>query len=210
MSVDDVSKLIADAVAGDSAALERLLVSNSARLSRHIVRKFPSVLAGRDTTEDILQQTYVRAIRGINQFEGTTERALMAWLSKIAENQIHNAVVAHQRKKRSGGRHRIHKVGNAQTSSLVDIVEMLTDEEDTPGRAAARVESICAVQVAIAALPKQQRRAIELRYLNGRTVAEAAAELDRSPGAVNALLNRAKQKLRDSLRRSSKWSPKKG
>ena len=206
---DHTSKSIAKAVSGDCEALERLLVGSGAKLSRHISQKLPSLLLGRETVEDILQQTYVQAIRGINRLEATTEKAFVAWLKTIAENQIHNAVIAHQRKKRSGRLHRLRRVENSRNSSLGDIVDMLCDQGDTPGRGAARQESILAMQVAIATLPDQQRRAVELRFMQGKSVAETAIDLRRSPGAVNALLNRAKQNLRDSLNRSSKWLEKK-
>jgi RNA polymerase sigma-70 factor (ECF subfamily) len=52
---------------------------------------------------------------------------------------------------------------------------------------------------ALARLPEDQRRAVELHHLQGRPLAEAASELGRSKGAVAALLFRGLQKLRELL-----------
>jgi RNA polymerase sigma-70 factor (ECF subfamily) len=197
-------------VAGDRTALERILVDCGPRLGRYISKNLPRELIGPTSVDDVLQQTYVQAIRNIAQLTNPTETALWVWLKTIADNQVRNIIKAQKRRKRGGGRQEVKKGGNAQTSSLLDLVELLSDHDDTPVTAAVRDESIRAVQVAIAGLPDPQRRAIELRYLEGRSVVDTALKMDRSPGAINALVNRAKQKLRESLGRSSLWFGKKG
>lgn len=205
MTHDEFSKLIERAVGGDRDALQRILVSNGARLSKLIRRKLPRSLAYRESVDDLLQQTYVQAIRGFRALEGRTEAALWAWLRTIAENQIRNGASAARRLKRSGRMHRVQYLAGARDGSWGDLVDMLSDRDDTPRRGAARAESIVAVQAAVAALPGDQRRAVELRCIEGRSAIDTADELDRSPGAVNALLNRAKRRLKASLGRSSKW-----
>jgi RNA polymerase sigma-70 factor (ECF subfamily) len=211
MATEAISlELIRAAAAGDRTALERILVRCGLRLGRYISKNVPRELIGPMSVDDVLQQTYVQAIRNIAQLANPTEAALWVWLKTIADNQVRDIVKAQQRRKRGGGRQEVKKAEDAQTSSLLDLVELLSDHKDTPATAAAREESIRAVQVAIAGLPHPQRQAIELRYLQGRSVADTAMKMDRTPGAINALLNRAKQKLRQSLGRSSFWFAKKG
>ena len=48
-------------------------------------------------------------------------------------------------------------------------------------------------------LPEAQRRVIELRYVEGRSLVEAAAELGKTEGAVKQLQRRALEQLRAEL-----------
>jgi RNA polymerase sigma-70 factor (ECF subfamily) len=52
---------------------------------------------------------------------------------------------------------------------------------------------------ALLQLPDEQRRAIEMHHLQGKPLAEVAQVLQRSKGAVAALLYRGMQQLRASL-----------
>jgi len=61
----------------------------------------------------------------------------------------------------------------------------------------------------IAALPSDQRDAIRTHLLEYKTLAETAAAMDRTPGAVRALIHRGKRQLRQFLGHSSRWLSKK-
>ena len=80
----------------------------------------------------------------------------------------------------------------------------LVDDVAALNRLAAR-EAVGAIRVGIAGLPDDQREAIRLHVLEGRSLAETAAAMNRSPGAVRALIHRGKQQLRDGLGRASVW-----
>jgi RNA polymerase sigma-70 factor (ECF subfamily) len=54
-------------------------------------------------------------------------------------------------------------------------------------------------------LPDDQRDAIRIRYLEGKSIDETAAELGRTTAAVNGLVRRAKGALRSALECSSRW-----
>ena len=53
------------------------------------------------------------------------------------------------------------------------------------------------------------RRAIQLRYVEGRELSEVAELMERTPDAVRSLLYRAQQKLKEGMGRSSAWLSKK-
>ena len=60
-------------------------------------------------------------------------------------------------------------------------------------------EASLAVREAIARLPEAYRAAVELYDIEGRDIADVAATLSRSPGAVHLLRNRAFARLREQL-----------
>jgi RNA polymerase sigma-70 factor (ECF subfamily) len=175
------------------------------QLSLHIAAKLPDSVKGVLGVEDVLQQSFVRVFKRIGQLEYTTERSFSAWLKTIAESQLKDAVKELQRKKRGGAYRQVSRPAAGQGSTAADLVELLSDQQPSPSRSVARREAIQAVLVGIAGLPEDQRMAVRLHLLEGKTLAETAAAMDRTPGAVNALVHRAKGRLREALGRASMW-----
>lgn len=66
-----------------------------------------------------------------------------------------------------------------------------------------RHEAVEVLQVALAGLPVDQRRAIELRFMQGKSPEEAAEVMGKTASAVRSLIHRAKKALKDCLGRSS-------
>jgi RNA polymerase sigma-70 factor (ECF subfamily) len=196
---------IAKAVSGDRLALQELLLAQIPELSRQIAAKLPSSLHGVLEVEDILNATFIQAFRSIQKLRQISERSFAAWLRTIAENQLRDALKGLQRKKRGGGQRRLHGPAKNDASSMADLAEMLSANCDTPSGACARHEAVQAIQVGIAGLPDDQRAAIRLHVLEGRSLAETAAVINRTPGAVRALVHRAKQQLREGLGHASQW-----
>jgi RNA polymerase sigma-70 factor (ECF subfamily) len=94
-------------------------------------------------------------------------------------------------------------VTDPEASSVADLVEMLSAGDCTASQLVAGREAVRAVQVAMAGLSDDYRQAIRLRYLEGKSLAETAELMDRTPGAVRGLLDRAKDKMREALGRAS-------
>ncbi len=202
-------ELIGKAASGDRNALGQLLLNHCNRLSSHISRKVSTELRSPISVEDILQQTLVRAVRNIDRFEPRSERAFFAWLAALADSQLQDSLRALRRRKRGGGRRQATRPQDAENSSIADLVDLLSDRRDTPCRSAARREAIHAVQVGIAGLPDDQREAVQLRFLRGQSLDEAATAMGRTPNAVRSLIHRAKQRLRGALGNSSRWFERK-
>ena len=197
--------LIARATSGDRVALEELLLVYSRRLSRYVAPKLPVSLQGVLGTEDILQQTFVQAFRDIANFRQTSERSFFAWLKAIAEHRLQDALKELRCEKRGRGYRRARGPTDVDTSSVADLVELLSDRHHTPSRSVARREAVRAVQVGIAGLPDAEREAIRQHLLDGKSLAETATAMNRTPGAVRALIHRGKQRLREALGRASWW-----
>lgn len=194
--------LIIKAAGGDAAALEELLLTYSSRLSRHVADGLPVSLQGVVGADDILQQTFVQAFRGIKGLQQRNERSFVAWLKAIANRQLQDAIKAQQRKKRGGGH---AAAGGGTEDSMLALVDMLSDRHHTPARSVGRREAIQAIRIGIAGLPQDQRDAIRIHLLEGKSLDETAQTLQRSPGAIRALIQRGKTRLRDGLGRASQW-----
>jgi RNA polymerase sigma-70 factor, ECF subfamily len=196
--------LVEQAIAGERLALERLLVLHARRLSHHLQPKIPEVLWGVVDVDDILQQTFLQVFRDIRTFEPAGQGSFYAWLRGIAENRLFDCIRQHKRKKRGGDFKRQVGGGRGQ-SSAADILDLLSGGGSTPSVSVARQEVIDAIQIGVACLPDDQRKAIQLHCLEGRSLDETAQLMNKTSGAVRALVHRGKLKLQDQLDRSALW-----
>jgi RNA polymerase sigma factor (sigma-70 family) len=98
---------------------------------------------------------------------------------------------------------------DVQASSIKDLVEMLSAHGRSPSRSFARHEAIQAVQIGLASLPDEQREAIRLRFISGKSLEDVAAMMGCTKAAVRGLIYRGKQELHDAMGRSSRWLSKK-
>jgi RNA polymerase sigma-70 factor (ECF subfamily) len=201
---DTVGGLVAKATQGDRVALQQLMALHASELSDFVARKLPPSRRALVDADDILQQTFVDVFRDIRRFEPRSDRSFLAWLKTIADHRIQDAVKALNRIKRGGEFRQIRFVSSPSTScSMAELVELLSAGSHTPSRSVAGHEAVKAVQDALRQLPDDYRQAVELRLLEGRSLEETAAVLDRSPRAVQGLVDRAKKKLRAALVRLS-------
>jgi RNA polymerase sigma-70 factor (ECF subfamily) len=203
--VTDFHELFVMAVSGDRVSLQRLLLAEYEQLAEHIDRRIPLHIQSQLSAEDIIQQTVMHVIRHIEQFAAGTEVSFRAWLKAIAENCLKDAIRYASSEKRGGGRRRVQVHASPLESSIVDIVDLLAAGSHTPSRSVARHEAIASVQESIHGLPTDNRRAVELRILQGKSLTETAAIMGRSPRAVQGLVDRAKKKMRADLERLSSY-----
>jgi RNA polymerase sigma-70 factor (ECF subfamily) len=209
MQAENLNVAVERAVAGDREVLVELLLNYSASLEAHVTRHFPAVLRGHLGVDDILQDTFLQVFRLIGHFEPRHDGSFLAWLKALADNQVRNATRAFARQKRGGGIRRVQNAAMTSSGRRTALLDQLVDDVTTPSSRAARREATRALDVGIASLPQDQRAALHLRYVEGRTLDEAALEMDRSPAAVRGLVFRAKEALRATLGKSSRWFSKK-
>jgi RNA polymerase sigma-70 factor (ECF subfamily) len=204
-AIDDTAELIQRAVRGERAALERLLLDHFAPLSAHVAKRMPPSMQSAVGAEDIVQLTFTNVFQSIDKYEVRSDATFLSWLLAIAENQLRDVVRAHKRKKRGGDRVRVEDAANEEQNHEVQLLDILVGPDHTPSRSAARREGMQAIRMALAELPEEYRRAIELRYFDGYSMEETAILMGRTTGAVRGLVDRARRQLRESLGRASHY-----
>ena len=205
MDLDPDRDLIARAIGGEETALERLLLAHYDRLVRRIGRRLPTSLRSVMAPEDILQDTFLAAFEHIESFAPRGRFSFFRWLATIADRQLLDAVKSHNAQKRGGGRQQVRYVGPMDQESVTELIELVAGDELTPSRMFSRNEAAAAIEVGLACVPPDHRRAIQLRYFGGLPVADVARMMNRTPHAVHNLCHRALKELRVILGRSSQF-----
>lgn len=146
---------------------------------------------------DIVQETLLKAHQARARFHGQTDAEMAAWLRAILANTLADAL----RRYNTGGRDiaQEQSLQVALEESSVRLERWLVAEQSSPLEQAQRQEQLVRLAEALAQLPEDQRRAVDLRHLKGSTVAEVAEQMDRSKEAVAKLLLRGVAKLRERL-----------
>jgi RNA polymerase sigma-70 factor (ECF subfamily) len=146
------------------------------RYGTHIYRYAYSVLRNRADAEDVTQTTFMNAFRALER--GEDPRSPLNWLISIAHN------VCLQRFRSNSRRPQ-------EVELDYDVADSLVDDDDGPG-----AEDI---RRALGHLAFNQRAAIVLREIEGRSYAEIAEVLGVSMSAVETLIFRARRALREQL-----------
>jgi RNA polymerase sigma-70 factor, ECF subfamily len=192
------------AAKGDSSALEQLLFDQYEPLEQYLRPRIPTGLRAVLAVEDLLQQTFMDAFRGIRSFEERGLNSFSGWLRTIAEHRLQDTLKTLRRKKRGGNR-RAASPTMTSSGTFIHFVDMLLDEARTPARSVARREALQGVQIKLAGLPEDQRQSLIYHYLEGRSIEETAMAMQRTVGAVRGLLHRGKEALRAACGSASLW-----
>jgi RNA polymerase sigma-70 factor (ECF subfamily) len=154
-------------------------------------------LRGKLDPSDIVQEALLKAHQKREQFRGQSEAEHAGWLRTILANVQSEALRRYTASNRDLARE--HSLEAALEESSVRLEQWLTQEQSGPDQRLNRQEQLLGLAHALAQLPEDQRRALELHHLKGLPVKEVARELERSPAAVGSLLFRGLKKMRALL-----------
>ena len=153
-----------------------------------------------EDSEDLTQETFMRAWKGREGFEGRS--SFRAWLYRIATNACLDAL---RRRPRS-------PAASGEVPWLQPFPDRLLEEaapsEDEPDAAVSSKETIeLAFMVAIQHLPPTQRAVLILRDVLGWPAKDTAELLETSVPSVNSALQRAHAGMKQHLpERRSEWA----
>jgi len=171
---DTEVQLLVAARRGDEQAFVRLTSPHRAALHRHCYRLLGSV----QDADDAIQETLLRAWRGVDRFE--PRAPVGAWLYRIATNVSLRMIEQRPR----------------HASANVDAHLEPYPEQLGPSAIAETRESIgLAFVAAMQLLPPKQRATLVLRDVLGWSARDVASLFDDSVAAVNSALQRARERL---------------
>lgn len=172
---------------GDRAEFARLVDEYSTPIYRLALR----MLANPQDAEDVLQETFLKALRALPDFEGRS--SLSTWLYRIAVNESLMAI----RKRRPQVS---LSAPNAEGDDEENGEEMqIVDWGNLPESELLSSEARQHVDRAIEGLPQTLKVVFLLRDIEGLSIEETAAALGISQAAVKTRLLRARLHLRDGL-----------
>src|SRR5579884_2238139 len=161
-------KLLIEAAQQDSSRFAELYERNFDRVYAYVVRR----VQDRAEAQDLTAEVFHHALANLRRFEWRGAR-FAAWLYRIAANALTD---------RARRLDKEQELGSAEPAVTAEAPEVLEYR--------ARVFGM------VRELPADQRRVIEMRFAEQKSVREIAAELGRSEGAVKQLQFRGLQNLR--------------
>lgn len=174
--------------------LVRLSLSNKEEFALLVERYAPKLrsyisrlgVLRTEDTEDILQETFVRAYQNLNEFDASFK--FSSWIYRIAHNQT--MTFFRKRHARPEGH-------------MVDLGEMeldaLASESDVFKESAQSYDAV-KLQEVLRTLPREQYEILILRFFEHKSYDEISDILSLAPGTVAARINRAKAKIRTIMK----------
>ena len=191
----EAGAVVAAARAGDESAFADLAETYRPELQAHCYRMLGSL----EDSEDLVQETFLRAWRRRASFEGRS--TFRAWLYRIATNACLDLLDRRPRVKPHAGSQPLAEVPWLQPYPDELLEGIASSEEDPEAEVVARETIELAFIAAIQFLPPKQRVVLILRDVLGWSAAESAALLDVSVAAANSALQRARATLQRQLPR---------
>ena len=183
----DDERAVSRFLAGDVSGFEAIV-----RRYSGMVFTLAARLVGPLDAEDVVQETFLRAWRGLESFRG--ESSLKTWLYAIALNRVRarRGTLARLRSRFGAG----ERPGADPDFSLVDG---LADTGLSPEENALRSEERRRLRKAVLGLPEEFRLAVVLRDLEGLSYEEVAAVLSVPIGTVRSRLARGRALIKETL-----------
>ena len=187
---DDLHLLHA-AKAGDLDAFNLLVLRHERTVFGLCLRLLGDVPAA----EDAAQETFVKAWRGLASFRGEATAQVRPWLLRIAANRCYDGL-------RTRGRRPLAAAASldAEPFEIEPFWSTQADAPEGPEAHVLRGELAIHLERALTALPADQRLVVLLADLQGCDYAEVAAVTGAALGTVKSRLNRARARLRQTLR----------
>lgn len=177
--VDSTLELIERVKSGDAEALDRIFARYLPALRRWASGRLPRWTRDLMSTDDLVQETFIRAMKGINRFEMRHEGALHGYLRQAIVNRVRDEV---RRGKRA--------------PALTELDDRHADRDATPLELAIGEEALQRYEGALTRLRTEEREAIVARVEMGLSYQEIAEALGKPTSeAARMAVSRALMRL---------------
>jgi RNA polymerase sigma-70 factor (ECF subfamily) len=195
----DLEVLLIKARSGDTGALAAILEACAPQVRARIEGRISPQLRSSLDVDDVLQVTFIEVVTRIGRFTSGGVNGFVAWVIRLAENNLIDAIRSLEAAKRPDPSRRVDRVGSGMYESMVALVDMLSGTLTTASQHVARSEAVELLEAALKSLPRDYERVVRMYDLEGRPVEEVAAALGRSEGAIFMLRARAHERLREAM-----------
>ena len=169
--------LLNNYLSGDRNAVSRLIERHSRRVRDYI----NMMVKDRDVAEDIFQETFIKAVRVIDEGRYTDNGKFLSWILRIA----HNQVIDHFRAQRQSK-------AVTESEAGYDVLGTLRFAERTVEDSMVSDQIERDVRALVELLPAEQREVVMLRYFSGLSFKDIAEQTEVS---INTALGRMRYAL---------------
>ena len=169
--------LLNNYVSGDRSALSELIERHSQRVRSYIAM----MVKDDDIADDIFQETFIKAVKVIDEGRYTDSGKFLSWVLRIA----HNRVLDHFRREKHN-RTINEKEAGYDMFSTIKLSEGSVEDSMVMSEMQATIRSL------VAALPDEQREVVEMRYYAKLSFQEIA---DETGVSINTALGRMRYAL---------------
>ena len=204
---DQTQTLLANAKAGDHAAVNALLERHRESLRRLVRLRLDRRIAARVDASDVVQDVLLEANGRLGDYLRDPVMPFHLWLRSMARDRI----IDMHRRHRSADKRSVEKERPLHATfgdkSSIELAGALKDPELTPAAAALRSELEGRFLAALDELAEDDRDILLMRHFEGLGNGEAADALGLSPAAAGMRHLRALRRLRAILEGNGTLEP---
>ena len=164
-------------LSGDRSAMSQLIERHSRRVRDYI----NMMVKDRDLADDIFQETFIKAVRVIDEGRYTDNGKFLSWILRIAHNQVIDYFRAQRQDK-----------SVSESEAGYDMLGTLRFAERTVEDSMVSDQIERDVRALIELLPPEQREVVMMRYFSGLSFKDIAEQTDVS---INTALGRMRYAL---------------
>ena len=169
--------LLNNYLSGDRSAISELIERHSRRVRSYI----GMMVKDDDIADDIFQETFIKAVRVIDEGRYTDSGKFLSWVLRIA----HNRVLDHFRREKHN-----HQINEADAG--YDVLGTMRFAQPTIEDQIIKSQVEDEVRALVEMLPDEQREVVKLRYYAKLSFAEIAEQTEVS---INTALGRMRYAL---------------
>lgn len=192
------SRLVGKLRDGSDDAVGDLFDLYRERLKRIVQFRLDYRIAGRISQSDVIQETYIAAVKRVDHFREKPDMNFFVWLRLLIQQQLTDLHREHLQAEKRDVRKEIsidQKVTSPHTSMA--MAACLVGRMTSPSHALSRVERIAKVEEALSEMEEIDREVIALRHFEELTNLETAEVLGIQPHAASKRYVRAIKRLKE-------------
>jgi RNA polymerase sigma-70 factor (ECF subfamily) len=194
-SPQDVPALLAAARAGSREALGQVMEAFRPYLLLVAREEQDPAFQGKGGASDLVEETFLEAVRDFDRFHGATSEELLAWLRKLLLNNVADFT----RRYRDTAKRGIDREVPLEAGSSSGPGPEPRADTPSPSQEAIANEEAERFARALKQLPDDYRQVILLRYQEQHSFEEIGRQLGRTPNAARMLWLRAVERLKEEL-----------